>query len=271
MARKIKYSQEDEQKLFRQFLEAVKDSKLYESSFNFQKAKDTVERKARVVFSEKAWVKMQDLVRVSPLEVGWHGIVTRGYGEDENAYYVSDILLFKQTVSGGHFTTDQAEYEKWLCMLPDDDFSNLRLHGHSHVNMAVMPSARDAEQWHSILDGLSENNFQIFMIWNKRGEHTCMIYDKQQNVVFDTADCEIIVADGEYGIAAFENEAKELVKEEKVTISEPTKTPEIPAYTGSYGKSSYEWWHGFNPNAKKPSHDYNQYDEYDDEWDDSWR
>ena len=239
MARMIKYSEEAQRALCEEFLRALRGKPPQETDVLFRKKADKVDRRAKITFSEKAWVKMQELIRVSKKEVGWHGVVWR-LVQDE--YYVNDILIYPQIVSGVHFTTDQAEYEKWLCTLPDEEFKHLRLHGHSHVDMPVSPSGRDDVQWNALLERVPADGFQVFMIWNKRGECTCKVYDFQQNVAFETEDCDVSIDEGEYGLAAFTKEAKAIVKEAALYNNYSSVTPV---------KSSISHAR-FNPKAKKP-------------------
>ena len=54
-----------------------------------------------------------------------------------------------------------------------------------------MESSVDDTLYENILSQLDDTMFYIFMIWNKKGDKTCKIYDLAKNILFDTADCEI--------------------------------------------------------------------------------
>ncbi|MDE6150096.1 MAG: hypothetical protein K2F81_08405, partial [Ruminococcus sp.] len=84
--------------------------------------------------------------------------------------------------------TDQEKYEMWLMGHDDDVFNNIRMQGHSHVNMGVTPSTVDTSLYERILDQLDDTMFYIFMIWNKKKDKTVKIYDLKKNVLFDTSD-----------------------------------------------------------------------------------
>lgn len=155
-----------------------------------------------------AWEKMQLLVKEFDKEVAWHGIAERC--EEKDTYLISDILVYPQEVTGSTVTTDQSKYENWLMSHDDEVFNNIRMQGHSHVNMAVSPSSVDLSLYERILDQLSSDMFYIFMIWNKRGEKTVKIYDLRENILFETADVTVTIK-GMEDMTEFLEEAKELV------------------------------------------------------------
>lgn len=142
--------------------------------------------KVKVVFTEKAWLKMQTLIGGFSTEVAWHGLVARGKSPFE--YIVYDILVYPQKVSSTTVVTDQSEYEKWLMNLSDSKFNNLRMQGHSHVNMPAFPSGKDRSLYDQIAGQMENDMFYIFLIWNKRGERNIEIHDSKANKVFHNSE-----------------------------------------------------------------------------------
>ena len=193
----------------------------YEDSYEYKE-----EEKATVVYSQLAYAKQTRLINEFSTEVAWNGIVRRD-PQDLSRFYIEDIIIFPQKVTGATVTPDQKEYDSWLMSLPQDHFDNCRFHGHSHVNMGTTPSGTDDTCQKQILgrldgDGLTETerekviaemgerNFYIFMIWNKRGEHSARIYDLYTNTFYEGKEIDIVV-EGFEELNDFVNEAKKKV------------------------------------------------------------
>lgn len=150
--------------------------------------------KAILRFTATAYVKMQYLLAKFDSEVAWHGTVERT-SEDKSEFLITDILLYPQTVTGTTVNTDQAEYENWLFNLDDDTFNHMRFQGHSHVNMGVTPSGTDLNHQEMLLTQVTDDDYYIFAIWNKKNARTIMIYDKKRNLYFDSKDVEVEIRD----------------------------------------------------------------------------
>lgn len=229
MAKRIKFTPEDIEATVLEFRESLKT--IPDGKISFTKTLGTISRKATVFFSELAWLKMQGLIWNFDKEVAWHGVATRGTDENEDDYYINDIIVYPQEVTGATVTTDQVKYQSWLYALNDDTFNNLRFQGHSHVNMGTTPSGVDTNLYNEILSQLNADMFYIFMIWNKRGEKTIKIYDLKKNLYFDTSDVTVKVIQGEIGVEAFISEAKRQVQDKPVTPA--------PTYTSYYNYGSW--------------------------------
>lgn len=231
MAKRIRLTEVDLDKIREEFEQALVKTKASDGKFTFSKTLDKDNRKAKIYFTEIAWLKMIMLVNNSPDEVGWHGIAERVGDHDKDEYMISDIIVYPQSVTGATVTTDQVEYQMWLAEQPDDVFNNLRMQGHSHVNMGTTPSQTDLTLYKNILEQLEDDDFYIFLIWNKKNDKTIKIYDMEKNLYFETADCETEVIPGEIGVAEFISGASELVK--KYTPAPKTTTPATPLTTYS--------------------------------------
>lgn len=139
--------------------------------------------------------------------------------ENKDEYYITDILVYPQKVTGAAVNTDQIKYQTWLMDHNDEVFNQIRMQGHSHVNMSTSPSGVDVTFYEKILNQLDEDMFYIFMVWNKKKEKTIKIYDMAKNVLFETSDVKIEVLDDDTGIEKFLKSAKEMVKNESSTYS----------------------------------------------------
>lgn len=144
--------------------------------------------RAKLVFKPEAFAKMQLLIMKCSGEVGWHGLVER----NENTFTVTDILVYPQQVTGATITTDQPEYEKWNMEVPLEQFTKMRFHGHSHVNMGTTPSGVDVKSKETLLSCIREGQFYIFMIWNKSLDYSVEIYDATGDyLVYEKCDVDV--------------------------------------------------------------------------------
>lgn len=196
MAKIIKITPECMEELRREFEVALSNVKLSDGKLNYTKSFGNIKRDATVFFTKLAWQKMQALIKDFSKEVAWHGLAYRGEeGKDE--YFITDILVYPQEVTGAEVKTDQAEYETWLMTQEDDVFNNIRMQGHSHVNMATNPSSVDNSLYERLLEQLDDTMFYIFLIYNKKGDKTVKIYDLAKNILFETSDVTVKVLDDE--------------------------------------------------------------------------
>jgi hypothetical protein len=233
MAKIIKLGEEYREELRKEFEEALQNLKLSDGKMTFTKSFGAIQRRARLNFTPLAWQKMSALVREFDKEVAWHGIAFRSDDPEKDEYTVSDILVYPQEVTGATVTTDQAKYQTWLMSHDDEVFNNIRMQGHSHVNMAVSPSGVDTALYDRILDQLDDTMFYIFLIWNKRGERTVKIYDLLKNVLFETADVDIAILGDGFDMDAFLADAKGKVLN-RVYVSDYSR-----GWNSPYGGSSW--------------------------------
>ncbi len=170
------------------------------------------ERKAVLEFTTDAWEKMTTLVRMCDKEIGWEGVAKRQEPAEDGraAYLVEDILVYPQRITGATVQSDVEEYDKWKWELDDETFNNKRFHGHSHVNMGVTPSGTDLKMYQEQIEELTDDDFYIFMIMNKKGEITVKIYDKRDNAYYDTS--EVAVKHEERHGKFWENAQKMILK-----------------------------------------------------------
>lgn len=234
MSKIIKITPEHFDEIRKDFEIALRNVKAVDGKVNYTKSFGYIDRKAVLYFTEKAWIKMQALIREFNKEVAWHGIAYRGEDISKDDYYITDILVYPQEVTGATVNTDQEKYEMWLMSQEDGVFNNIRMQGHSHVNMGTAPSGVDITHQEKILDQLEDDMFYIFMIWNKRGDKTIKIYDLGKNILFDTMDITVNVQDDGLGLSAFMEDAKQLVQDKKTTVQITT-----PSYQSNIGYGGY--------------------------------
>lgn len=243
MSKIIKMTSQNLDEIRKDFEAALKDVKLSDGKINFTKTFGSIQRKATLYFTELAYLKMLTLVREFDKEVAWHGIAKR-HETEEDAYVISDILVYPQEVTGATVNTDQEKYQMWLMNHEDDVFNNIRMQGHSHVNMGTTPSTVDTSLYERILDQLDDTMFYIFLIWNKRNEKTIKIYDLANNVLFETADVTVSLIEDGTGMEKFLKTAKEMVQDKKYTPTTPTNYGKPYGYGGYYGYGGQQSTYG---------------------------
>ena len=217
MSRPIKITTEMKEALKEEFSRQLA-GKLFNGTVSFSKTflhTGAAAEKAAIIFTYEAYVKMLNLINHFDSEVAWHGVVKRA--AQKNTFVISDILVYPQVVTGATVNTDQKPYETWLYCHPDEVFNNIRMQGHSHVDMPTSPSSVDTHHQEKILEQLGDDDYYIFMIWNKKLQHTIKIYDMQNNILFDDSDIAVSVGEDGRDIGAFMQDAKSMVRREYYT------------------------------------------------------
>lgn len=250
MAKIIKLTAEIIESLKEQIMKSLTQIKLSDGKLTFSQSFDNVDRKATIYFSEVAWAKMISLIYSCDKEIAWHGLARRGEDETKDEYIIYDLLIYPQEVTGATVTTDQEKYQMWLYNRPDEEFNHIRMQGHSHVNMGTTPSSVDTTFYDRILEQLSDDMFYIFMIWNKRGEKTIKLYDMKKNILFETKDCEVRVADTGLGIKSFLKSAGEMVVERSYSYASGINKPATPVTSSKPDETKQESKQESKPESK---------------------
>lgn len=227
MSKPIFLTKEYIDSMVEEFRKNVTDAKMSDGKITFTKSFDYTgedDTKAYVTFTPMAYIKMLTLLKHFDSEIAWHGTVRR---EDEDTFIITDVVVYPQTVTDSTVNTDQEEYQKWMMALDDDYYNAMRMQGHSHVNMGTSPSGVDSNHQQQILAQLKDNDYYIFMIWNKRLDHTIKIYDYANNVMYEDKDVVVSVADDEFDVESF-------IAESDHVVTRKTYTPGN-AYAGNYG------------------------------------
>ena len=193
-----------------------------------------------------AYAKMITLLKSFSTEIGWHGICKRD-AEQSNVFTIEDIFVYPQIVTGSNINTDESAQDEWNRSFSNEDFNNLRFHGHSHVNMGVFSSGTDDDLQRDIINMLTGDSFYLFFIMNKRLDLFIRLYDAKYSVMYETADCDVVIADDGLDLVAFLEDSKKMVKERKVTVT--------PTYSGGYSGGAHNTNHFRGSSAANyPSH-----------------
>lgn len=213
MSRPIKLTQELIDECRQDFEKALSLTKLSDGKLSFTKAFSCGDRKAVVYFSAEAWAKMTMLIKEFDKEVAWHGVARRTEDESLDEYVIDDIVVYPQEVTGATVEMDTEKYALWIQEnIEDERFNHIYMQGHSHVNMGTSPSSVDLNHQEEILGMLGDNDFYIFMIWNKSFASTNKIYDLKKNVMFEDKDITVKIIGQNEGLDEFIKNAKDMVK-----------------------------------------------------------
>lgn len=234
MSKPIKMTQQYMDECRLDFEKALQLTKLADGKLNFTKTFTLGDRKAIVYFEAEAWAKMVMLIKEFDKEVAWHGIARRVDDESKDEYIISDIVVYPQEVTGATVEMDTEKYAQWLMENAEDErFDHIHMQGHSHVNMSPTPSSVDLTHQEEILNMLGDEDFYIFMIWNKSFVSNVKVYDLKKNVLFENGDITVKLVDCVEGLDEFLKNAKEMVKAKTYTngygyqypSSKPSGTP----------------------------------------------
>lgn len=135
--------------------------------------------------------KMLEYIDQSNLEIGWLGSAERV----NDAYQITDVFLFKQEV---HATTTEitteglSEFAMELMQQENgvEIWNNMRVWGHSHVNMSTSPSSQDDKQMDLFLE--NSNDFFIRIIANKKEEFRIDIWDFAVGVIYESVPYDVV-------------------------------------------------------------------------------
>lgn len=204
-----------------------------------------------------ALTKMQLYVEECDDEIGWLGIALK----EKNAIHITDVLLFEQEVNS---TTTEitpeglAEFGETLLKQKNgmEIWNNIKVWGHSHVNMSTSPSGQDNSQ----METFSKNGHDWFIriIANKKGDLRVDLYEYNLGIIYNNLPWSACMSKEEIEIEKQINKLYEQLEE--------FQEKRINKYKGSIKsemllkikKKSYQQWNGYGGY-------YNQYQNIQDE------
>lgn len=171
-----------------------------------------------------ARAKMEMYCELCEKEIGWLGFVKKFPG---TGYLITDVVLLKQEVHATTTEIDPAALLDFWAETPVEQQGDIKLWGHSHVNMSPSPSGQDDSQMDYFKDG---NDWFIRLITNKKGDMNITIYDYANGIeIHDDALYTYNPKRAELR-ESIQAEIKEKVKEKTYT---PAKSYNTPSYSGS--------------------------------------
>jgi len=237
MAKAIRITEDIRKNAQDEFTKLLDGLKMSDGKISYSKTLKYKEATAVLRLSQLAYRKTVALVTNFSDEVAWHGLAVR---KAKNEFVIEDILVYPQETTNVTVNTDSESYTKWLYGLDDEAFNNIRMQSHSHVNMGVNPSGVDDSHREKILDQLDEDMFYIFMVWNKSLDTHTLIYDMENNVLYENDDITVEII-GDASFKDFLTDANEKVQKKKTTVYKvkPSKDEDKKTEQGSFWERIY--------------------------------
>jgi len=205
-------------------------------------------------YTLEAWTKQKTLIDAFNSEIGWNGLVRKTGPQSYECY---DIVVFPQTVTGGTVRTDQSKYEAWQDSLSDEQFNDMRMNAHSHVNMPTTPSGQDLSDQQRLVDTLGSDDFYFIFIWNKSEQYTVKFVDMAANAIYEQDEIEITI-----GGSTWRKDFVDAAKKMLIDTTPLVATNPVPIVTAT-GEAVPKTKHD-----RKNIYCNNQFIDEDDEWDD---
>lgn len=205
----------------------------------------------RIGITSDALTKMFVYVDECSYEIGWLGTVKQ---INEKYYIIEDVFLFDQEV---HETTTEitpeglTEFAEKLLQREDglEIWNNLKMWGHSHVNMSVTPSAQDDKQMKDFAE--IGHDWFIRLICNKKGDMKLDFFHYKLGITFLDVPWEEVASEEEETIKEEIFRLQELLektKEKRVEIYKKSIKDEmevkIRKKTYAYPYKGYSNQHG---------------------------
>lgn len=226
--KKWKLTNEDKEKLIRDFAESLEDYEAEDTVSYEVKVSEPAKEKIEIIFTPEAYLKSEMLVQSFSGEVGWNGLMQK---LSDKQYLVYDIIVYPQVVNGAR-TLDPTTTNEWYEQ-HEDDLDVMNFQAHSHVEMATIPSTTDKDNQREIVKNTQGHGYKLFQIWNKKGDINSFFYDIDNNLVYDRNEITITIQCGDSTMAKFIKEAKDLVGDinpPKVTTFPTTYKPQETGY-----------------------------------------
>jgi hypothetical protein len=121
----------------------------------------------KIYATPEAMHKMQAYTELCSDEIGWLGDVEELGGM---RYLITDVFLAKQTVSGATCNLTPEGILELIeeRLIAGEEVSNMKMWGHSHVNMGAFASGQDETQFKELQ--ANSTDFFIRLIMNKRDD-----------------------------------------------------------------------------------------------------
>jgi len=152
----------------------------------------------KVRFTKHAMKWVAAMIDNHSEEIGFYGVVER----DGNIFTITDIFYPKhELVTSTTCEIDPEGMRNIMMYLMDNhrdaDIGNLKMWGHSHVNMGISPSGQDETQAMTLVK--DNGDYLIRLIANKKGEMGITLYDLESRLKY--SDLPYVVIESEEEVA----------------------------------------------------------------------
>lgn len=215
-----------------------------------------------VQISPELSARIRYFVDKAPQECQWFHFVERDFDgpNAELIYKLSGFYVPEQEVDGTSTEADPQQVktlaQELLEECKDDDgvcdynrfnelVQGLTAWCHSHVNLAPSPSSTDNDNFKDLIKSFAETDKPVptlMLIFNKRDEYFCRVYDPDLQLVFDGVkirEGEVVVYDYSDLDEALENKVKKKEFTSAVNTKGTTVNPTKSGGTSSANRSGY--------------------------------
>lgn len=198
-----------------------------------------------------AWQKIQYYVDTCKTEVSGIGKIERREGD----FYVTDVKIFEQDVSGAHSDIDAETLAKFQVELlkSNEDPADWTLWWHSHANMGVFFSARDVDT----IDESTDFRYMVSLVTNHKHELVARVdvYDPAR--LYTELDVDILLPDVSAEIATeCQAEIDAKVRQKAITTKKVGFDAVKDVVGSRYHLNEYDdndWWGNYYGNEYNPN------------------
>lgn len=177
----------------------------------------------QIQISNRDLEAIRHIVDIAPQEAQWYHTVERHKVGNVIVYEIAGMYIPEQYTSAASVETDPNMMVNFFKELREahgpektnEIMSKMTCWCHSHVNMGVHPSGQDHKQFTEQCENAQRDqveNPQIMMIFNKKDQYYCRIWDPEYNLVFENVD----LFETPYDFSWIDKEAKTKFKKRKI-------------------------------------------------------
>lgn len=174
---------------------------------------------------------IRHIVDIAPQEAQWYHTVQKKQNGNKIVYEIAGMYVPEQYTSAASVETDpnmmvsffKELREKHGVEKTNQIISTMTCWCHSHHNMAAFPSGQDHKQFTEQCENAIKDKItvpQIMLIFNKKDEYYCRVYDPEIGMVFENVD----MVETPYDFSWINKEAKSKFKKKTYTTSFSAKT-----------------------------------------------
>ena len=176
-----------------------------------------------IIMTHEDLCAIQHIVDIAPKEAQWFHRVERSIEKGVIMYNLYEMYIPEQYCSAAEVDTDPEMMMKFFQELSkehgpetaNDIVQNMTAWCHSHHTMGVNPSGQDQKQFKEQCELAAKQGInlpQVMLIFNKRNEYYCRLWDPEANLMLENVD--III--GNYDFDWIDEQAKTKFKKKVV-------------------------------------------------------
>ena len=200
---------------------------------------------------------IRHIVDIAPQEAQWYHTVQKKQNGNKIVYEIAGMYVPEQYTSAASVETDPNMMVSFFKELRDkhgvektnEIISTMTCWCHSHHNMAAFPSGQDHKQFTEQCENAIKDKVtvpQIMLIFNKKDEYYCRVYDPEIGMIFENVD----MVETPYDFSWINKEAKSKFKKKTYKKSFSSKTSKYKK------QDKFLYWDTFLEQDKDASYNY---------------